>query len=175
MIIQLRPSTYLIFIMIIFICSCKKESTTAPDITHSSSIYFNSFESSADTVGWQGYGTYTLYADAPRAGGRQSLYVSGGCIVPHAWINFQNNSSSSYIKLCCWGKRVVYGGGVSLSVLNNLSKSIYCQITDSAWTYYESADSIFCASGDTLHLELISGGDIFNAMLIDLVKVTKIK
>jgi hypothetical protein len=173
MVIQIKPRAYYLFFIAILVCGCEKESTTAPGIISSSSIYLNSFESPDDTAGWQGY-AYGLYADAPIGGGENSLYVSGGCIIPHAYINLQNKSSfSSYIKLRCWGKRIDgAGGGASLSILNNPSKSIYCSIRDSAWTHYESTDSIFCASGDTLHLELVSGGIVTNSMLIDMIDIT---
>ena len=41
-------------------------------------IYFNSFESPQDTIGWQGYGAREFRNDVPPSGGNQSLYISGG-------------------------------------------------------------------------------------------------
>jgi hypothetical protein len=172
---RICPTMYTIsFILVLtLLCSCKEEITPAP-VDHSSDVaYLNSFESAGDTAGWQGYGSYSFMQDAPLSGGKQSLYVSGGCLVPHAWKNFRNTASSSYIKLSCWGKRIMVGGIVSLRTLNNPSKSISCQISDSLWTSYHSSDSLFCAANDTLHLELISGGIVANSMLIDMLEVAQ--
>ena len=53
-----------------------------PDsIDLSNRIYFNSFELPSDTIEW--YGGVVLYNEAPETGGSRSLYVSGGCLVPH--------------------------------------------------------------------------------------------
>lgn len=175
MIVRIGSSVCLLSLALAFLCSCKKESTTAPAEPPHSPIYFDSFESSADTVGWRGYGEHRLYADAPTGGGRQSLFVSGGCIIPHACINFRNQSSSAYVKLSCWGKRLVGGGRASLRAMNNSCRSISCDITDSVWTHYESTDSLFCARNDTLHLELMSGGIVPSSMLIDMLEVATVK
>jgi hypothetical protein len=174
MLIQIRQSAHFLLLVTFLVCSCKKESTTAPEALQSTPLYLNSFESSADTVGWQGFGTHTFYADAPRGGGKQSLYVSGGCQIPHAYICFQNSVPSSYVKLHCWGKRLIGGGSVSLTIMHKPLKSIYCQITDSVWTYYESTDSLFCASDDSLSLELDSGGIVAGSMLVDMIEVIKV-
>jgi hypothetical protein len=169
------PSIYLLSFVLTLLCGCKKDSPTASESILPSPIYFNSFESSADTVGWQGYGMHTLYADAPAEGGKQSFYVSGGCIAPHAWIEFLNSSSSGNVYIYCWGKRLIGGGSVTLRLKNDYSKSIGIFISDSVWTSYKSNDSLFCALGDTLCLELISGGLVQGSMLVDLITAKQIK
>ena len=53
----------------------------AQGVGQDSVLFFTSFESAADTAGWQGVSTSLFKADAPLNGGTQSLFVSGGCII----------------------------------------------------------------------------------------------
>ncbi len=163
-------------LLLLIFFSCQKENITSPESPLHEPIYFNSFESAMDTIGWQGYGSYNFFADAPPVGGTQSLNIFGGCIMPHAFVIFQNKSSSQYVKLHCWGKQIGIGGYVSLSKLNSLSQSIFCNITDTIWTYYESADSIYCSANDTLCLYFMGGGGrVKGAILIDMIEVKGFK
>ena len=52
------------------------------------SFYFNSFEKNSDTTGWYGIGSEHIVEDAPDVGGKHSLEVSGGCVIPHAYYRF---------------------------------------------------------------------------------------
>ena len=160
-------------ICLTFLSGCKKASPVEQSSNPSESIYFNSFETPTDTIGWRGYSNYTLYPDAPPGGGKQSFYISGGCFVQHAWTEFLNNSSSNYIILSCWGKRLYRSGFISLSRKNDYLKSINIVVSDSVWTFYTSTDSLFCLFGDTLCLQLFSGGrsPISGGMLVDLIEV----
>ena len=63
--------------LLISVLACEKSKI------ETGSVYFNSFEKESDLTGWLGY--YELRNDTPIAGGHQSLYISGGCVVPHAY------------------------------------------------------------------------------------------
>jgi hypothetical protein len=134
-------------------------------------IYFNSFETSADTVGWINRG-FTIANDAPFFGGKHSLYVSGGCVSPHARFEFQNKTASGYVHFSCWGKRLFNRGYVGLSVKNSQGRGISFTILDSVWIPYVAADSFYCAKDDTLQLTMLCGGFVVGEMLIDLISVT---
>jgi len=77
-------------------------------------FYLNSFESKIDTINWQGYGEIEFRNDAPFNGGEQSLYVSGGCIVPHASLKLNNINKNSCLTIHCWAKNPANGGTVEL-------------------------------------------------------------
>ncbi|MFB0517123.1 MAG: hypothetical protein ACETWG_11055 [Candidatus Neomarinimicrobiota bacterium] len=141
-------------------------------------IYFNSFESPADTAGWWGYGDVEFRTDTPPQGGNQSLFVSGTCIVPHFRLDLLPADEERYLKLRCWGKNLAFGGGVSLSWFNEEGERlsyIDIYISDSVWTAYETEDTLLCPANETPTLNLNAGGIVYSAMLVDLVEVIRIK
>ena len=71
----------MMFAFSLMLFSCEKENTK--ENTLEQQIYFNSFESQSDTVGWRGY-AFNFANDVPSQGGKKSLSISGGCILPHA-------------------------------------------------------------------------------------------
>ena len=145
------------------------------DIINKGPIYFNSFESAEDTVGWQGYGDREFRLDAPAGGGTQSLFVSGGCIAPHAWVEFTAPEKETRLRLKCWGKMLVNRGSVGLFFKDSLfHRGISISVTDSLWRPYQSTDSLVCPANTALRLEMMSGGIIPGAMLVDVVEVTPI-
>ncbi len=154
----------------IFTYNCENQTESNHD---NDSFYLNSFESPKDTVNWQGYGAISFRNDAPVNGGEQSLYVSGGCIVPHATVNLNNINNDSYLTIHCWGKNLVFGGTVELNYedSNNQYHSISISVNDSTWTYYQSMDTLFCPANQVINLEINSGGFVHSAMLIDLLEV----
>lgn len=166
----LKLILYLFPFFIFTLYGCEKNTIIAPSRLYYPVIYFNSFEFSWDTIGWHGYGKSIFY-DAPINGGKRSLYVSGGCLVPHAWVDFQNKSPFSDFKLRCWGKNLSNGGTVTLSSKNDLYKSIYISIIDSTWKKYQSDNVLHLSPNDTFRLELISGGIVSSSMLVDLIEV----
>ena len=67
----------LMFFFFLMLFSCEKDNDSGQP------IYLNSFESQSDTAGWIGY-AFNFSNDVPAFGGKKSLSVSGGCVVPHA-------------------------------------------------------------------------------------------
>lgn len=161
---------YLLPLIIFIMYGCEKNTITAPLRIYRPVIYFNSFEFPWDTLGWQGYGKSIFY-DAPINGGKRSMYVSGGCLVPHAWVDFPNKSPFSDFILKCWGKNLSNGGTVTLRSKNDIYKSIYISISDSSWKQYKSDNVLHLSPNDIFRLEFISGGIVSSAMLVDLIEV----
>jgi hypothetical protein len=156
--------------------TCKNEApTTFLEVKQLENLYFNSFESSADTAGWWGYAQLEFRSDVPPTGGKQSLFVSGGCIVPHGAYSFINTSADGYIVLKSWGKSLIGGGSVVLRLNSGYRWGLSCSIHDTVWTLYRSVDSLFCKKNDTLFIEVMSGGIKPGAMLVDLIEVSKVQ
>jgi len=166
----MKLSTALLYCLIVPFNACKDP--VGPDLTRN--VFFNSFESQSDTVGWVRYGGMAFVADAPPNGGKQSVRVAGGCIVPHALFQFNGPPLGGTVVLQCWGKNLAIGGGVSLYRVGNDSKRIWISIADSIWTFKQAEQILQCQPGDRLAIEMMSGGFAPSSMLIDLLEVKKV-
>ena len=138
-------------------------------------LYFNSFESSADTAGWTRYGSMQLEGEASPEGGRFSVRVAGGCLHPHAALHIHGPARDSYLVLRCWGRNLAIGGGVSLMRTRDFTGALHISVSDTTWTFYQSPDTLFCPAGDTLRIEMSSGGIVNSAMLVDQLEVCAIR
>jgi len=140
-------------------------------------IYSNKFETESDFEGWQGISPADCKNDVPNGESKNSVFVSGGCIVPHAQYVFKDNLSHGYYTVECWGKAYAgtFGGSVSLKYKFEdyfLSKDIL--FNDSVWTY-KISDTLFYDKSNDLTIEMNAGGFVPSAMLIDNLVVKKIK
>jgi len=151
--------------------SCKKENT--PEDTSEQQIYFNSFESQSDTVGWKGY-AFNFSNDVPSQGGKKSLSISGGCIIPHAQYTISAQNTDYYLVLKLYGKNLSNGGGVCLSVNKEGFRSISISVSEKDWILYESHDTLFCPANTSLTLSASAGGFISSEILIDMVEIKKL-
>ena len=158
----------------IFISGCS--GTKVVDPGYGRIVYSNSFESSADTVGWTGYGTIQFKNDVPPGGGKHSLYVSGACMVPHAQFKIGLMLQGGSYIIRCWGKNLANGGGVFLGVGQNSfeGKGIYVSVSDTNWTLYQTAETLFCPADSSLWITMVSGGIVYSAMLVDEVQVVRV-
>jgi hypothetical protein len=138
-------------------------------------LYSNSFENYQDTIGLQGYGSFQIRKEASPNGGIQSLFISGGCIVPHAYFQLNIIDEDCSVILQCWGKSLLNGGSVSIKADQYNSSAIGIMVTDSVWTFYESKDTLQCKANQPLLLNFMSGGFVPGSMLVDQVKIIKIK
>lgn len=139
-------------------------------------VYFNSFESKKDTVAWRGHGHIEFRNDAPEGGGKQSVYVSGGCTVPHASLVLPRQPLAGYYHLQCWGKNLASGGGVSLTIYGHEdTHRIWLQVRESEWKFIESENTLFCPANYRMKLTLSSGGFVASAMLVDLIQIIRVK
>jgi hypothetical protein len=137
-------------------------------------LYASSFESDSDTAGWHGYGSLQFRSEPAPDGGKRSLHVSGGCIVPHAEIELGPPGQDSRILLSCWGKNLGIGGTVGITMKGQLRKYAPIAVQDTVWTFYESKDTLFAQAGSPLILSVMSGGIVPSAMLLDLIEVRRI-
>ncbi len=137
------------------------------------SIYFNSFESAQDTIGWKGSGSIDFSEDAPPGGGKRSLFVSGACSVPHAVFTLPALAEDGYYRLQCWGKNLQLGGSVRLAV-EGLETGQQVVVQDSNWVFLETNQPLFCPKHYHLCLMLSSGGIVASAMLVDLIQIIKV-
>jgi hypothetical protein len=142
-----------------------------PPLLRAYDVFSTSFEADADTAAWRGYGSYRFVSDAPPGGGGRSLEVAGGCIVPHAVHSLVVPQDGSMLTLIVWGRLVANGGGVSVRRADAQEELLQIAVTDSVWTRYEASASVRSRAGDTLRLELMSGGIVHGAMRVDLLEV----
>lgn len=168
----MRSLLILVMILPVFsLLSCEKY---ADPVIPVDSFYFTSFESSSDTAGWYGISSENRVEDAPSVGGRYSVEISGGCVIPHAYYSFLPLTEDCNFVLKCWGKNLSNGGSVSL-ITENYSGAIHISVSESSWTSYQSEDTLHCLSGDTLRLQLISGGLISSTMLVDQIELSTVE
>jgi hypothetical protein len=181
-----RISVVLPAVFVLFICACSTPVDSdgrlnetivskSPDSRSDSDVvFFSSFESPSDSTGWLGYGGFHTVEDFPTGGGSRSLEISGGCIHPHAITTIVGPSVDGELRIECWGKNLVLGGGVSLYRLADPSKRISLFVSESTWTFLRSEESLFVRAGDSLAIEMSSGGIAYSAMRIDLLAVRRV-
>lgn len=164
-------SILLSFFLIVTLSGCQSitDGGTPPSMN---SLYFNSFETGSDIYGWDNYGSVRLDNEAPSKGGKRSLYISGGCLAPHAVLNTFSIKRNTMIKLQFFGKALQHSGSVRLENANT-GKSILVSVKDTTWTHYQSPDQLYVQPGDNLRLTMSSGGIIPGSMLIDLLEITE--
>lgn len=138
-------------------------------------IYLNSFESPTDTVGWKGEGSYRFENQAAPSCGKQSLFVAGGCIAPHAYWSLPSSKFERRLYIRLWGKKYPAYGGVILASWDPTPIMIGVQIKDSIWTQYQS-DTLIVPLNRTIQLEISSGGKgIEGGVLVDKLEIVKVK
>jgi photosystem II stability/assembly factor-like uncharacterized protein len=136
-------------------------------------VYSNSFESPLDTVGWRGYMEFRN--DAAPDCGNQSLFISGGCVWPHASIELGPYDDSGFYAIRCWGKDLQIGGSISIEVGGgDAPDRIGITINNKEWTKYESDQTLFCPAGRKIILSLGAGGIVASAMLIDKLEIVNV-
>ncbi len=158
------------------ITSCGKKFTEstppAPNI-----VYFNSFESAEDASGWHGI-TEQMFVDDPAPeGGKQSLYIGGGCIQPTAFITLPLQTDDGYYTLSCWGKikESYQGGMIVLTIEGEGEEKIQLTVDNKEWSFYESQQALYCPADYKLRLEMWIGGIKSAHMFVDCIKIERLK
>ncbi len=162
-----------VFCILMVACDDDSSSTGVTVLNKPYTVYVNSFESPSDTVGWEGLVEFRN--DAPPDGGTQSLFVSGGCVMPHAMYELEPLFEDSYLTVRCWGKRLLDGGIVHLGSQGMFYEGVSLHVSDSVWTFYESPDSIFCPANQSVYISLASGGFVPDSMLVDMIEVVRVE
>lgn len=142
-------------------------------------VYFNSFDKGSDFEGWEGISSENWKNDVPNKKSKKSVFISGGCIQPHARYVFKNNLPQGYYAIECWGKAYLktFGGVVSLKYQRDENynySSVDIGFSDSVWTY-KISDTLFFDKSHNLTIEMSAGGIIMSAILVDNLIVKKIK
>ncbi len=178
--IIMKPGPAFILLLFFIACfSCEKFPDSDPGPLYpENNIYFNSFESPSDTVGWYGISVEYLLEDSPVGGGMQSVQISGGCIIPHAYIWIDPLDEDCSLVLRCWGKNMSYGGSVRLIMvdpwMDDPLETVSISVQETSWTYYSSEDTLHYVAGSRLRIELNSGGIMASAMRVDQLEISKV-
>lgn len=137
-------------------------------------VYFNSFETKQDTVGWNGLRAFMMVDEPAPYSGAKSLYVGGGCIQPAASLELNNIPSTSYY-VSFWGKAEDknLSGGITFSNGSN-EEPLDVTINNEEWKFYDIGP---VQKNDLLPLkiDLIIGGIIPANMFIDNLRVYSLK
>ena len=142
-------------------------------------VYMNNFEKESDFNDWKGISSENWRDDVPNEKSKKSVFISGGCIMPHALYVFKNNLPQGYYTIECWGKAYsrTMGGTVSLKYQTNEDynySSVNIGFQDSVWMY-KISDTLFFDKSYNLTIEMNAGGFLASAMLIDNLIVKKTK
>jgi hypothetical protein len=149
-------------------CTCKPGHEAEPD----SLLYSCSFEADADTAGWTVYGTVWLADDAPPEGGSRSFGVRGGCPRPHARYRLERLEVGGHYTVRFWARAVDSTGSVALEVAGTVFEGIAFSVEEPSWTLYSTEASVWCPVGQSLQVDINSGGVASSGgILVDLIEV----
>jgi len=162
-------------VMCCLLTTCQKN-TTGPN---ESMLYFNSFESPADTAGWHGITAGVLVDDPAPGAGRRSLHISGGCIQPAAFIQLPERFGPGCYRLSCWGRLDNSSTAGSIGLVadagQNGIRETRLQISTTDWSHGNSQISWDQPTTMTIGLEIWIGGFVPAHMSIDGITVEKIR
>ena len=172
---DIRILELIILLLFTFLSGCKTSDEILNGLYTHDVIYYNSFETKEDTVGIEFFAGKITGDDASPGGGKRSLYVSGGCIIPHVVLPIPAQTENGYYQLKCWGK-VDIGNGVVVLSTDSSSESNYITISilDTNWKYDLTSDSLYCPANTTMKISIISGGKKPGGMLVDQIEIVKI-
>jgi len=168
----MKARIYLTYVFLLLLLSCQGVLESVP--SSGSTLYYNSFENSSDLIGWFGISSTSLQNDAPLFGGKKSIYISGGCIVPHASYTFNSPGRDIKITMECFGKNLSNGGTIELILGTERLNQQYILIEDSKWKFYQLDAEIYWPADSTLTIWFISGGDQPSSMLIDCLRLVEV-
>ena len=138
-------------------------------------VYFNSFESDADTSGWVLRSGCQLVADVPPGGGSKALRVSGTDHIPHAYVDIGPFDRDGLYIIGFWAKESICPGHVQFGV--SVPESRWITVDTEEWVEYVSSDTLFCPAGQELVIGLTGcfsfydpGGPLF----VDLLVVSRV-
>ncbi|MFC1620380.1 T9SS type A sorting domain-containing protein [Candidatus Neomarinimicrobiota bacterium] len=136
-------------------------------------IYSNSFETPEDTSGWIGLGSWMFVDDPAPDEGTRSLLIGGGCIQPAAWIDVPCTTGDGPYRLSFWGNTGLitpYGGYVLVGPADPYSAfaaGIEVHVDSLNWHYYQAEGELSLGGIDTLRIQILIGGIVYDDMQID--------
>jgi hypothetical protein len=142
-------------------------------------VYFNSFESPGDVVGWTGITEEMLVKDPAPRGGEQSLHIGGGCSQPTAHIVLPVQTDGANYRLSCWGKLLDKSQRGSLILAINTGgdrrRETTLVVDRENWGLYKSEGTLYCPAEHELRLEIMIGGFVPASMLVDSIRIERIE
>lgn len=164
---------YIILLLLPLInLNCK--GTTESEFSFTNVIYFNLFENESDLKNWEGLTAQNLVENPSPYGGKYSVYISGGCVIPHASLTLEAPRKDILVTLEFYGKNLAIGGCIELVVGRDFSKLLHVTVDDTTWQKYKSGQSLKWPADSTMSIWMIAGGFVASAMLIDELKILKI-
>ena len=156
------------FATVISLNSCKKIFDSTGEL-----IYYTSFEQESDLDGWEGLSSESFRNDAPKSGGNNSVFVSGGCQLPTAKYTLEAVGIEQVVSFSCYGKNLTSGGTVFICIEDDINLEINIEVGGKDWIFYECKESIVWPANKDLSICLFSGGFVSHSMLIDELRVIK--
>ena len=140
-------------------------------------IYFDSFETPADTSGWTGLSP-AMFVDDPAPGqGLRSLRIGGGCVQPTAYRNLDPVFEEGDYQLSLWGRvnDPNQSGSVILRLADVSDQEISVTLHENRWVYYRNPNTLHVPAGSRMRIEIVIGGIVPASMNIDGLAVLKIE
>ena len=172
----MKNNSRLTFLLLLFLgfysTGCEKIFGTINDF-----LYSTSFEKHEKMDQWEN-GEYAEFkSEAPKGGGQRSLFVSGGCVVPHMVLDLGKIETQDYITVKFSGKVLFNGGTVSLTAVRGKFEWIdlgQVYLKETNWKDYKLVSTVPTPIGYNLKIQMSSGGFAAGGMLIDLLEVSEL-
>ena len=149
----------------LIICRCTTEDS--PILENNKVLYFTSFENDLDVQWYEGM--KELADDAAPGGGQRSLFINGGCVVPHLIYKPGPYKRDMLLEMSLWG-RTDRGGSVFLMAEGGAANAVV-DIGDAEWTFYESEEAVYVPAGEKVLLSFVSGGFVGSSTFFDLLEI----
>ena len=134
-------------------------------------LYFNSFESEEDLIGFEG-NAYQLSDETVTDGGSKSLLVCGGCVGPHAYWKVGPFDQDLELNIEFFAMTDVPNGAmITFSEDNNYENSSTFILDSEDWKRYETEENFVLPEGQKLLIEIISGGFVPVTSIFDLLSI----
>ena len=169
---NLRRTCLLILSLGFLSTGCEKIFGTISDF-----LYSTSFEEYQSMDQWENGEYAECKNEVPAGGGKRSLYVSGGCVVPHMVLDLGRIESEDLFTVRFMGKVLVNGGSVSIITVKGKSEwidlgSVY--LIDKNWKEYKLVSTVPIPLGYNLKIQMSSGDFVVGGMLIDLLEISEL-
>ncbi len=154
-----------LFTLLLLSCSNQKEDI---EIFSDTNIYNNSFENSVEVENFEGMQVF-LSNETPNGGGDSSMVVSGGCVLPHIYLELGPFDEAMDLTFNVFAKaHSIHGSNVTLSLADDPETNISITVQDTSWSYYETSNTLEVPLGKKIRVDFISGGIIEVTTFFDL-------
>lgn len=165
----------LLILGVFLMMSCSQQLRQKAETTKNT-VFFNSFESTQDTLRWYWTESPSFSADTPPGGGTRSLKVEGGMMLPSGTFVSQPLRNGGYFTVQCWGKSLDFGGYIELSTVadHDISEAIQAHIVEPEWQPVAADGILYCPPNKSLMLTLHAGMLVEGGILVDMLEVKKV-